>query len=318
MRNKKIDKFDSGNFLLYKFIFIRLSLIFLVIAAVIFSVIKLKPLFFPDNSVHVLYKYWEENDVQKVYEVSGAILEDNPFQNIALTFRGYSAFKLALSQTENSTEVQTLLDEAINNLRVSLELSGKNKQAQTFYVLGLTYFYKNKLSSYYYYADLAVKYLEMAKNSGYSSKDIPELLGLSYADLGMTDKSIQAFTQALLVHESDTLLFNIAKQYYKAGQGNTAKQYLIRVLDTSNDDEIKINSQNILGKIYLQEGNYAEAKKEFLSILEKNENFADAHYGLGVLYEKEGNKAKARSELRKCLRLQVNHKDAIEKLAAIK
>ena len=97
-----------------------------------------------------------------------------------------------------------------------------------------------------------------------------------------------------------------------------AKQYLARVLMTSNNDEIKINSRNILGKIYLEEGAYDSAQKEFEAILEKNENFADAHYGLGILYEKKGDTAKARSEWRKCLKLQVKHPGALQKLSEIK
>ena len=189
---------------------------------------------------------------------------------------------------------------------------------QIYYVLGLTYFYKNKLSSYYYYADLTVTYLGKALLSGYKSNDIPELLGLSYADLGETDKSIEYFTQALSIHESDILLYNIAKQYYKSNQGGIAKQYLLRTIQLSQDDDIVINSHNILGRIYIDEGKYEDAQHEYDLILEKNVNFADAYYGLGILYEHKGDTAKARAEWRKCLKIQVNHAGAVKKLAEIK
>ena len=120
------------------------------------------------------------------------------------------------------------------------------------------------------------------------------------------------------MHESDSLLYNLAKEYYSISERAVAKQYLERVLMTSTDDEVKINSRNILGKIYIEEENYDAAQKEFEAILEKNANFADAHYGLGILYEKQGDNAKARAEWRKCLKLQVKHAGALQKLSEIK
>jgi len=52
-----------------------------------------------------------------------------------------------------------------------------------------------------------------------------------------------------------------------------------------------------------------------LSVLEKDENSADAHYQLGILYEKQGDMVKARAEWRNALRIQVNHRGALEKMA---
>ena len=115
-----------------------------------------------------------------------------------------------------------------------------------------------------------------------------------------------------------TQMDSLAKEYYAISEKAVAKQYLARVLMTSEDDELKINTRNILGKIYIDEGNLDAAKKEFDAILEKNANFADAHYGLGILYEKQGDNAKARAEWRKCLKLQVKHAGALQKLSEIK
>lgn len=281
-----------------------------------FRFIKLK--FYSGKSVYALYDLWKENDINKVYELSGEILQKDIFQNTALTFRGYSALKLAVSNIASINEAQDYIDEAINKLRIAIQISGDQTQGQTFYVLGLAYFYRDKLSSFYYYADLAVKYLLEARERDYRSDDISELLGLCYAELGDKEKSIQAFSEAMLVHETPSLLYNLAKEYYSISEKSVAKQYLARVLMTSEDDELKINTRNILGKIYIDEGNLDAAKKEFDAILEKNENFADAHYGLGILYEKQGDNAKARAEWRKCLKLQVKHAGALQKLSEIK
>ena len=49
--------------------------------------------------------------------------------------------------------------------------------------------------------------------------------------------------------------------------------------------------------------------------MKKNENSADAHYGIGVIYEKQGNMVKARAEWRKALKIQVNHAGALQKMS---
>lgn len=263
-------------------------------------------------SISNLSKYWKEYDYQNVYDLSKLILQTEPFNNKALTYNGYSAFFLAISQLDTGIS-QDLINESIISLRNAL-LNAKNSLVpQLEYMLGKAYFYKNTVSSYYY-ADLAVKYLTLAKNHGYKADDIAEYLGLSYASLGMTMESISAFTDALLVRESNTLLLSIAEQYYKAKQNKTAQQYLFRVIKNSDNEELEIKSRNLLGCIYLEENNLAEAKNEFETILSKNINFADAYYNLGNIYEKQGDLVKARAEWRKTLKIQVNHAAALSKI----
>ena len=212
---------------------------------------------------------------------------------------------LAEAETDNTKSME-YLDKAIFNLRTAMRNSRPDSISQIHYMLGKSYFYKDKLSSTSYYADLVVKYLNLAINEGYVSDDIPLLLGLSYAALGETDKSISAFTEALLVRENDILLFNIAKQY------------LVRVIDTSENEELLIKAHVLLAQIDISENNLSEAEQEFLALLSKNDNIADAHYGLGVIYEKNGDSVKARSEWRKCLKLQADHAGALSKMSDFK
>lgn len=260
-----------------------------------------------------LVSKWSVYDYESVYEISRQILEKNPFNTIALTYHGYSSFYLAVSQLDNAT-AQTYLDDCINSLRLALVDSKKSIIPQIDYILGKAYFYKNTVTSYYY-ADLAVKYLKEAKSKGYKADDIPEYLGLSYAALGMTEESISAFTEALIIRESDSLLLSIAEQYYKAGLQTPAKQYLFRIKKDCENEELVLKSMNLLGTIYIDEKKYTEAKQEFEEILKKNPNSADAYYGLGVIYEKQGDMVKARSEWRRALRIQVNHSGALTKIA---
>lgn len=296
----------------------RLAATFVVVAVLAVAFVLASRFVFArfrgDASVVNLYRAWESYDYQKVYDISTDILRKKPFNNAALMLHGYAAFFLSLSATD-TTQSQDLLDESINALRLAL-LTAKDKTvSQLEYMLGKAYFYKDTFSSYYYYADLAVRYLTRARRDGYQADDIPEFLGLSYASLDMTMESISAFTEALLVRESDLLLLSIAEQYYKAGQSVAAGQYLYRISQDCKDEKILLRGSLLHGQIALEDEKYAEAEKEFQAILEKNENSADAYYYLGVLYEKQGDSARARSQWRRALRVQPNHSGALKKMA---
>ena len=130
----------------------------------------------------------------------------------------------------------------------------------------------------------------------------------------MTKESISAFTEALLVRESDYLLLCIAEQYYTQKEYGAAKQYLYRVEKNSSNDELVVKSKNLLGQIYIEQDDLDSAQKEFDEILKMNPNSADAHYGLGLIHEKKGTLVAARSEWLKALKLQLNHSGALQKL----
>lgn len=302
-------------------ILLKVSLIVCFIAVLSAVSILLKSLVdkyvFDGNSVVHLEKEWEKYDYQSVYDISSAILSEKPFHNAALTYKGFSAFFLSLS--ENSTDKShELLDEAIVCIRLALQSAKTKMIPQLEYMLGKSYFFKNNISSFHYYSDLAVEYLTKALEHGYEAPDIYEYLGLSYASLDMTMESISAFTKALLSRESDLLLLSIGEQYYKAGQTVAAEQYLFRISQDCRDEKITDKSHLLLGKIYTEQKKYGEAEKEFLSILEKRENSADAYYGLGVIYESKGDIVKARSFWRHALKVQSNHPESLKKLAEYK
>ncbi|HBB15350.1 MAG TPA: hypothetical protein DCZ76_13915 [Treponema sp.] len=297
---------------------IRILLCLLVIAAItVLSVFAYKFIHSKvhnSNSIAALYDNWEKYDYQRVYEISTAILADKPLNTTARIFHGYSSFFLAVSQTDNSV-TENYLKDAQKSLRIALQNADEDKRGQLEYMLGRTYYYKDTSSNYQYYADLAIKYLLLAQEHGYSSDDISECLGLSYAALGETQKSIEAFGEALLVRESDTLLLAIAEQYYKIGNMANAKAYLFRVRDLTKNEDLILRTSFLLGEIFVEENDLEAAEKEFRSILQKNENSADAHYGLGVLYEKQGDNAKARAQWRRVLRIQPNHEGALKKMS---
>ncbi len=262
-----------------------------------------------------LYALWSEQNYEEVYELSKQIAVETPFQNTAATLRGYSSYYLALSQTDNSL-AQNYLDDSIASLRLAKIYARDNVQGQVSYMLAKAYFLKNSLNSYSYFSDLVVKYLLEAKEYSYEADDISEYLGLAYASLNMIPESIESFTNALMVRESDVLLFSIGEQYYKSANYSVAKPYFFRVMSTSSDDSLVLKSKNLLALTYIEEENYSEAEKEFTAILEKDVNYADAYYGLGVLYEKQGDLVKARAYWRSALKAQAGHLGATEKLSA--
>ena len=126
---------------------------------------------------------------------------------------------------------------------------------------------------------------------------------------------IAAFSEALAIRDSPSLLLSIAEQYYNIQNYDIAEQYLFRLIKTNEDDDILLKSKLLLAKIYTDKGDYDTALKEYEQILEVYENSADAYYGIGCIYEKQQNIVKARTQWRKALKIQVNHPGAKKKLS---
>lgn len=289
------------------------AIIVVIVMAILIGILSLVRFQQSKVSIKTIQEAWKKYDYQTVYELSKIYLQDKPFNNTALTYYSYACFYLSQEQTD-TLQAQTYLDDSIIKLRIALYDANSKLVPQLQYMLGRAYFYKDTIATHYY-ADLAVKYLLSAKKNGYVADDIAEYLGLSYASLGMTMESISAFTEALLVRESDSLLLAIAEQYVNAKQYSAAEQYLFRIIKNSENDEIIIKSELLLGNIYIEKEEYDLAIKEFENVLKKHENSADANYGIGVIYEKQGNLVKARAQWRKALKIQVNHPGALQKMA---
>ena len=288
--------------------------ILVFVAAIIFFTIFLVKNYTNNRiTIKTIRKSWSEYNYESVYEQGKILLQDKPYNNTVLTYYGYACFYLAVSQNDTFT-AQEYLDECINNLRLAMYDASKSLLPQLQYMLGKAYFYKNTITTYYY-ADLAIKYLTLARDNGYKADDISEYLGLSYAALGQTYESISAFTEALIVRESDSLLLSIAEQYYKAGELNAAQQYLFRIINNSSNDEIILKSRLLLGNIYIDTDALDDAMEQFNLVIATDDNSADAHYGIGLIYEKQENLVSARAEWRKARRIQPNHAGAVKKLS---
>ena len=312
-KNKKNARVAKRTDKVVLYLILFFFVICVIIAGVVFLYSSINKKLHASNSVIALYDYWAKRDYRSVYDMSNIILSESPLQNTARTFHGYSGFYLAQAETDN-TLAMTYLDDAIISLRIAMKDAKEDSLPQINYMLGKAYFYKNKIANYHFYSDLVIRYLNKSVEAGYSGSDVFEYLGLSYASLNQTQKSIEAFSSALSERESDMLLLSIAEQYCKNNQGKVAKQYLAKVLSSSENENFIIRSHILMGQILTDEADFVNAEKEFQTILQKDENYADAYYALGLLYEKQNDIAKARSEWRKCLKIQPNHAGALNKI----
>jgi tetratricopeptide (TPR) repeat protein len=224
-----------------------------------------------------------------------------------LILNGFSAYELATAQI-NAFDTLTFIDNAIWSLRKVLLTKRGAADPRVFYVLGKAYYYKGNG-----YADLAVKYLEMAQSASYNARDIPEYLGLAYAAAHDYRNSVASFTQALDPEEagveepSDLLLLSIARSYMELEEPDTAKAYLLRCIDTTRDAAARLSAKLLLGAVLGGGGDGRGAEALYWEILETDSENAEAHFQLGELYAAEGDATRARAEWRRAYRIDPSH-----------
>lgn len=260
---------------------------------------------------------WKNGAYKDVYDESGRLLADAPLDFFLLSLRGYAAYQLTLAQI-NTQDTRMYTDECISALRKALLCKGGAGTGAVCYVLGKAYFEKGPD-----YADLTIKYLEDALAASYRVEDIPEYLGLAYAQTHEYRKSIAAFSEALIPitegaadnDPSDILLLAIARSYIELGEYDSANAYLTQCTEISKDFSVITSAGLLLGRVLMKTGDTEGAERQYLRILDEGGEQADAHYELGVLYAERGETTKARAEWRKVLRLDPTYTQAIARLA---
>jgi tetratricopeptide (TPR) repeat protein len=167
-------------------------------------------------------------------------------------------------------------------------------------VLGKAYYYKGSG-----YTDLAIKFLESAREEAYQAWDIPEYLGLAYAGVQDYRKSVASFSLALNYAEqpSDLLLLSIARSYIELEESDTARAYLVRCVEVSKDSNNRARARLLLGGVMAKAGDLKGAEEQYLAIVDEGNENAEAHYRLGELYNAGGDTAKARAEWRRAVRI---------------
>jgi len=283
-------------------------LVICVLSASVFAISRINKN--GNNEKRDLLRVWNEGDFEQAYEISRNALLEKPVDYFFLTVNGFSAYQLGISQINSYDKLQ-YIDESIFSLRKAMLKKEASADGRIFYVLGKAYGYKGNE-----YADLAVKYLEMANNLSYEARDIPEYLGLAYAAYGDYRNSVAAFSLAFSPEKepSDNLLLSIARSYIAMEEYNMAAFYLKHCIDTSLDTKSIIVSRFLLAEVFIASGDYDNAGQQFLIILNETGENAEAHYQLGELYNLQGDTTRARSEWRIANRQDPAHQRARARL----
>jgi tetratricopeptide (TPR) repeat protein len=271
-------------------------------------------------------RLWEEASYEEIFRITWNRLQGNPLDYFLLTAHGMVSYQLAIAQI-NNYDTLTYIDQCIWSLRKALLVNGRVKDGRIPYVLGKAYYEKGAS-----YADLAVKFLEEAREALYDAWDIPEYLGLAYAGIHDYHQSIAAFTLALdsandfeqnsethtreqsnpmvSAYPQDLLLLAIAHSYLELNETDTAKAYLIRCIETSRDDHAICTARLRLGGVLETSGDKEGAEAQYRAIIEVSGENAEAHYRLGELYASMGDTARSRFEWRTAIRIDPTHKQA--------
>lgn len=298
----------SGRHSWYTSRLAHIALFAVLAALVIFGIIHYRNKSASMPSVSGIYEDWKESRYKDVYAKSDIVLSKRPLDGEMLALKGFAAYYLFSAQTDTA-EAQGYLTDSIVSLRNAWYRVASGEKPKIAYILGKAYFHRG-----FYYADLAMKYLQFARDAGITYPDLPEFIGLTADVLGNNETAIASFTEALSVNPSDLLLFTLSRSYQKAGNVDKAKQYLSETIRVSGDELLQNKCRYEIGMILIAEGKVDEAETEFNTILEKEPNSADAQYGLGVVCETRGDLVKARAAWRRALRINPVHEGARQKM----
>ncbi len=251
---------------------------------------------------------WNEKSYRQLSQRCDALLSTEPLDPIALVYGGFSYFYLGISQFTQE-ESLVLMSKSIVYLRKALLLKPVPLKSKVEYILGKAYYSKGR-----YFLDLSIKYMEQSINDGLINDDSYKYLGLAYSELGLYNEGVDYFLKALESKPDDMLYLVLGQTYYKMNDDEKAESYLEKALTMTEKFSSEQKIRFILGKIFLDRGDYKKADEQYRKILEKNINSADAHYYLGEIYSKLNKKVKARAEWRKALEINPSHYGALLRL----
>ena len=262
------------------------------------------------NERRQLRDFFESGAFENAYTLSSELLKEAPLDSFLLTIHGFSAYQLAIAQT-NNFDALSYISDCIWSLRKAMLYRENLNDGRIFYVLGKAYYNKGNG-----YADLAVNYLEKARMALYRAADIPEYLGLAYAGIRDFRSSVEAFSLALtdVATPSDLLMLSIARSYFALEEFEPARAYLMQCLEITKDSKTTAAARLALGNTLVRTGDTAGAETEYLKAIQEDGENADAHYQLGELYALAGDTTRARAEWRRAVRIDPAHGPARSRL----
>ena len=267
-----------------------------------------------------ILRLWDNGSYDRVFNLCGSALELNPTNYFMLTMRGFSAYQLGISRI-NNLDAAHYFDECVESLRRAMLQKDSANDGRLYYVLGKAYSYKGES-----FSNLAVRYLEKARELLYSAADIPEYLGMAYASMGDYRSSVEAFSEALDPREGEEigfskqnppglLLLSIARSYLALNEYDQARAYLTRCIEVSPDSNITLQAKLMLAQALKNMGDTGVAIIQLTEILAELGDIAEVHFQLGELYFEMGDNTRARAEWRLALRADPAHAGARMRLS---
>lgn len=126
-------------------------------------------------------------------------------------------------------------------------------------------------------------------------------LGIIYMENGVSEKAIEAFTQALQ-HQPKLIPAhnNLGLAYLQKGLTDKAIQEFRAALEIGPDIEAYMNLAGVYTLLDLRE----EAMRAYQAALKLDPNIFEAHYNLGLAYKENGRFGEAREHLQKTIHLK--------------
>ena len=252
---------------------------------------------------------WKNGKYDESYQACLQSLDRKPVDSFFLLYGGFSAFYAGISKIDDE-EKRILLESSISWIRKAQLKRNVPMKGESAYILGKAYYHLG-----YFNLDQSIFYLERARSLGYLGDDVDEYLGMGYLNIGRLDPSIQAFSRALAQRKTDQLFIAAASALYKAGQNANAVAHLKESIRITEDILTEEKARMMIGEIMISDKRYGEAEEQYRSILEKDSESADAHYGLGLVHEARGDVVQARSEWRKAVKIDPMHQASRIKLS---
>ena len=150
-------------------------------------------------------------------------------------------------------------------------------------------------------------------------------LGYIYNKKGLYEQSERLYTEGMnykFDNVSEALL------YLNRGRNKIDKGDLVSAIYDLNmaitlskeikETKLEAESHINLGIIYIEQGLYEQAKKEFTTSMELNPSLPHSYYNMGVLYNLEGNKDRAKRLFKTAIDMDTNFNEAREALRKIK
>lgn len=244
-------------------------------------------------------------DYLRVLALSEVLLKDNPLDNEALVFAGFSSYYLGIYSAIPDEKTKHL-NQSIYYLRTSLNLDEDGLYStEALYILGKAYHLLGDA-----YANLVVSSLSQALSRGYRGSEINEYLGVAYIRLGEYNKGIDYFLAAMSGERNSTFYYTLAQAYSLVGEWAKAEEYYLLVLEQGSDDNLKDQTQLALAELYYESGRLREARELFLTMLRKYPNHGHAHFILGKVYYAENNFSQATAQWQRALRLNPQNSEA--------